>query len=537
MDKAYTADILFNPTADNVKGIPITNGGKLSLYGDPTIYGNSDNTTLAANWSAGQTFTIAGDYTTKWIVGQEVYVHKGAYSSYLTDVQKYTIATIVLNGSNTDITINEAAPGVLFKSGAPVMNPTRNIRIGKVGASTAVGTYNGNRPRMYNNNLTWGNTNVNVSNVLFTGLYGIELGVSGTYNNICCRNSENATVNLSQGQSKGSTVSGLFIYCAKGVNSANAMTFSGLICGSYRSGIVGGTYANISGKIFGCDRAITSKATLGPLSNLEIFANSTALLSTIVTLDESCKLGWTDAVSMPNVTDIQWEDAWGSLTQVRLRGTKLPSGGLIQGNKGLKGQQGFYVISEHHNQTKDAHYAYHGQGDVIKNDSVIRSGGGVSAVECIPNSICATDAPLIPFEWVETDVLASPQTRSIFLKGGGWSSWPTNTELYLEAEYISNATTLSRSKAVSTAVLTDNVTWIEFPVTFTPATVGDVVYRVYLKKYQAASKIYIDTMLNRQSMDSKKASWVKGESTLVTDQTVGGKYDKFAKRGIRRIYG
>jgi len=348
------------------------------------------------------------------------------------------------------------------------------------------------------------------------------VGVSANYTNICCRNSANAITQVASGQTKGSIVSGLLIYCSVGIRLANAMSFSGLICGSYREGVTGCAYTWISGKIFGCDRAISSKAILGPLSNLEVFANSIAILSGIVALDESCKTGWTDGISMPNGIDIQWEDAWGSLTQVRLRGTKLPSGGLIHGNKGQKGQQGFFVISEHHQQVKDAHYAYLGAGDVISNYTVTRPGGATSSVECIPLSVCAADASLIPFEWVETETPASSQTRSIFIKGEGWSSWPTNVELYLEAEYISNATTLSRSKVVSTAVLIDNTTWVEFPVTFSPATVGNVIYRVYLQKYQAASKIYIDTMLNRQNMDSKRASWIEGESVLAIDQTVGG---------------
>jgi hypothetical protein len=39
--KNYFADILFNTTADNAKGIIIAAGGKFNLYGDPTFYGGT----------------------------------------------------------------------------------------------------------------------------------------------------------------------------------------------------------------------------------------------------------------------------------------------------------------------------------------------------------------------------------------------------------------------------------------------------------------------------------------------------------------
>lgn len=81
------------------------------------------------------------------------------------------------------------------------------------------------------------------------------------------------------------------------------------------------------------------------------------------------------------------------------------------------------------------------------------------------------------------------------MKGEGWTGFPTNAQLYFEAEYISNGTTLVKTVIASTEVISDNTTWVKLSVTFTPAAAGIVRYRAYLKKYEAACKVYVDNAL------------------------------------------
>ena len=47
--KAYNADLIWNTSSDNSKGISVISGGKLTIYGDPDYYGSDGETTLADN--------------------------------------------------------------------------------------------------------------------------------------------------------------------------------------------------------------------------------------------------------------------------------------------------------------------------------------------------------------------------------------------------------------------------------------------------------------------------------------------------------
>ena len=163
--KAYTAELIWSTTADNAKGLNLNNGGKLTIYRDPAVYGSVESAILAADWTAGQTFTVIGDLTEKWAAGQIITVHKNptVYSNYNTDVCLFTIASLALNGANTDITINEAAPAVTFLAGARVEMISRNVLLSKAGANTAIGQYNTLRPRIYDQNVQ-ANHNCIISN-------------------------------------------------------------------------------------------------------------------------------------------------------------------------------------------------------------------------------------------------------------------------------------------------------------------------------------------------------------------------------------
>ena len=162
---------------------------------------------------------------------------------------------------------------------------------------------------------------------------------------------------------------------------------------------------------------------------------------------------------------------------------------------GSQGKQG--VFCEDYGQVLGASYSFLPTGDVIKNTTTVRAGGAASSLEVVPLSNCAVIAPIQIFEWTELSVAASAQNKSVYIRAdAAWSVYPVNTELYVEAEYISNATTFVTTVVKSTAVLDHASNWIQFTIPeFTPAAAGHVRYRAYLKKYEASRKIYIDNML------------------------------------------
>lgn len=154
------------------------------------------------------------------------------------------------------------------------------------------------------------------------------------------------------------------------------------------------------------------------------------------------------------------------------------------------------VLFEDYQRVVGASYAAWMTGDVYRNDAVLRTGGASSSIEVIPLSACSVTGPVRAMEWVETSVPATAQTRTVYVRGEGWTTFPTAAELYLEAEYVSNGTTFVTTTVASTQVLTDNTTWVALSVSFTPAAATHVRYRVWIGKYEAACKVYVDNALN-----------------------------------------
>ena len=158
------------------------------------------------------------------------------------------------------------------------------------------------------------------------------------------------------------------------------------------------------------------------------------------------------------------------------------------------------VFCEDFGQVLGASKVFYPNGDVTKNTTVLRTGGAGASLEVVPLSSCNDTTPLLCLEWTEAYVPTSAQTRSVYVKGGetgetwGAGNYPSNAQLYFEAEYIST-TGFARVLAQSTEILTDDATWTALTLGFTPALAGHVRYRVWLKKYATSAKIYIDNQL------------------------------------------
>jgi hypothetical protein len=138
------------------------------------------------------------------------------------------------------------------------------------------------------------------------------------------------------------------------------------------------------------------------------------------------------------------------------------------------------------------------------NGTVVRGGGSTNSLEVSRLDDSQPYSKMEPlFEWVEWDVPASAQTRKIYIRGGDggaedWTTYPTATELYFEAEYYDEAGTTHKAFAISSEVLTDNTTWTAFNLSFAPGRVGQVVYRLRLGLVTgiASKKLYVDPQLN-----------------------------------------
>ena len=506
---SYTATVDIASTSDSDR-ITIAEGGKLTIYGDPAYYGSDDDTTLASNWTTGQTFTVTGDFTTKWVANQMLTVHKGTtYSNYSSDITLVTIASVAANGANTDVTINEAKPDGTFYSGGQVLNVSRNVILQKNGAITAIGQTNSNRPRIADSNTVAGN--VNLSNARFVGFYRVLSGGVGSVVSKCVMcNGESATYSGTSHTISGNvysntngiftgmshTISGNIYSNSNGINAGTSHTISGNVY-SNSNGIYYGMSHTISGNVYSNTNGIFTGMSHTISGN--IYSNTNGIRGSTAILLSSSKLGFDSGGSTAeNTNDIVLINM--HPTKVISFGAKLPSSPAITRNAvGYEVDGG--LLSEDHGQTIGASYAYRTFGDVIKNTSTVRSGGATSSMEVVPYSACTTVNYLPIFEWCELDVAASEQTRGVYVRGSNsppdtnWSTFPTNSELWFEAEYFSAGSGTAKTIIKSTEVISDNTTWTKLDVTFTPSQAGQVRYRMYLGKYASGCKIYVDNQL------------------------------------------
>lgn len=523
---ANVAEIIWNSTTDTAVGLYIENGAIINIYGDPTYYGSNDETSLADNVenTDGDTIIITNDdMSALWNVGDELTIKIediGDTTSFTDAIVLGVIQSMSGTSITLDITIT-AATGVGNTWASSVTNVTRNVRLLKLSASIVIGNYNINRPLIYDLNVS-GNNNCTLDNVSVTGFYSINSNYDFKFLSSVFRNGK-------YGFNSGSnhTISGIIYSCQYAVNFGSKHTVTGNIY-SCQYAATGGSNYVLSSNIYSCVDSVLNCSNLIISGNIHsnayainsgsnhtisgniysnlygfyfgsnhtisgnVYSNQYGFRGGIDFILEG-KIGYnTLDVSSPNLTyDFQYESF---VTCVILAG-KLPLGGLTFSLRGGEGDRGG-IYSEDHEQVIGASYAYLAHGDIIKNTSILRSGGADNSIEVVPMTTCDADNPVDIFEWTEFDVPATVQTRSVYIKGESWTTWPTASQLYFEAEYFDVASGVTKTIVTSTAVLVDNITWTQFLVSFTPGQVGKVHYRMFLKLYEATAKVYIDSRLN-----------------------------------------
>ena len=528
-----TFALIWNTTGDNIKGITCPNGGIISLYGDPAFYGSVERSTLAANWTSGQTFTVIGDVTAAWKVGQFLTVHKNpaVYGNYNTDLALVSIASLAANGANTNITINEAYPTGTFYSGGAVEMISRNVTLSKLGASTAIGNYNTLRPRIYDRNAL-GNNNCVISNVLITGFsiidssYGFQCLKSPFRNGTGFNYGTGYTVSgpvYSNGTGfnygTGHTVSGPVYSNVTGFNSGTGHTVSGPVYSNV-TGVHSGSGHTVSGPVYSNGTGFnygTGHTVSGPVySNVTGFNYGNYFITG--------KIGFTAAnVSAPNTVDILLASG---CYPVRLVNAKTPNGWPTGITRNVVGQAG-RVACEHYQQVAGAHYIFDAFGDLIKVAAdgggyparpAQRPGGNVNLVEVIPQSNCSAVS------------YAQILNVRIWQAGGTTKTYRfyltmtfaalAKAKLVLYADYLDQVSTghlatVSSSAAGNFTTQANNSDWSQYvEVTVTPDQDGLINLYLNLMQYESGKKVWVDPEPSGNGGKGYLPYWSYGEVQL-----------------------
>lgn len=133
------------------------------------------------------------------------------------------------------------------------------------------------------------------------------------------------------------------------------------------------------------------------------------------------------------------------------------------------------------------------QGTVTK-DTGVKTGNADFSLKFEPGSACGLYLPLttqnnglIEAPFVVEGTASSEITCTIPIRAvGTWSTYPTNTELYIEASYYDSGSDAGRSTDVSTEVLSHESDWVNFSTTCTPLRNGPIYINVYMKLYEDA---------------------------------------------------
>ncbi len=159
------------------------------------------------------------------------------------------------------------------------------------------------------------------------------------------------------------------------------------------------------------------------------------------------------------------------------------------------------LYKEDDGQTFEVHKTDSYDVTIERDTSIVRGGGADSSLKMTPSSrvgkYCKVSSSGEQGEivrgtfkiWLQADV---QKTINIYIKGYGWTSFPDATTLFLRASYLSNAGNANRTEIDSDEVISDNINFVPFQVTLTPARTGFVLLDVFLGKYEAGAHINID---------------------------------------------
>lgn len=508
---SYTAEIIWNTTADNKKGLNSPSGGTggISFCGDPAYYGSSYLGWMVNTWQGGQTFTMSGDFYDKWIAGQELLVHKfpDAYNDWDTDCALVTISSIWNNGGNTSILISEAAPGSsnVFNAGGPILNLERNVKLSKLGHDTALNSYSTNRPEVNVAEVSSAAVFV-CHDMIFAGFHHIECdtgvrakrniirnGYYGYYHMKFCVFDENITVSNNTARylcDLNEFNNCILVDNYYGMLQCNVNVVNSIMMYSNNQCIRDSLDNDISGDLF--DNTIVLREAQYFRTALRAWSNGD-----VYYICKECELsnGYLgfdkNDVYKPNENDFYFGNY--NKNYVKCTVVATPMNILHRNENVVNGGTYFANFDEIPNNLFVAHEFY----DMTKNETVTRSGGANYSFKVSPFDEIVHRKHYILEDWYEYDLNAGvEQTRIIYIMGVGWSSFPAADKLCVEAYYYDQSSGCHCGMSVSTVTLTQNSVWTPFTVTFTPVQSWNANYKLYLQAYESTSAhIYVDNQI------------------------------------------
>jgi len=547
IDDAQTAELIWNTTSDDSKGIQVDDGGKLTIYGDPAYYGSDGETTLANdadNTDDDNSIVTSDDMSSKWNVGDEITIKRendGDSTSYKDAVVKYVVkgisgTTITLKddeGNDENFTGYDAGIGDTWT--APVVNVTRNVKLTKSGADIACGDgsthYNTNRPKISDSNSD-GNENCVISNAMITGFYSIDSDHDFQFLDSTFRNGEYGFYFGSGHTISGSvygnyhgfyygsghTVSGSVYGNYYGVSSGSGHTISGSVYGNYHgfrysSGhtVSGSVYGNYYGFYYGSGHTVSGN--LYDNYHLFYYGSGYTVSGNVYGNYYGFRYGSGHTVSgrigydVEDASDSNTKDFDGCAVDIVLLNAKLPSGGLVIDDIDTDGLP-TEIFCEHHDRTLNAQRIYWNMGNATKvscddtdgRPSEDPDGGSGDVIE-LSNIQTGCDSDLNntvkawkPHTYRIWATSAAGQKNYKFYVQTTYSGISAGG-LKLTAEYLDGVSAGSTSEVIDSSAITvrsSAADWTqELNVDVNPSEDGWIDFMIELQEYEFGDEVWI----------------------------------------------
>jgi hypothetical protein len=151
----HTAELYWNTTGDNSKGISFAGASGAECYFYGSAQYTNETATLAndaENTDADDTIITNEDRSADWTIGDELLIRwekQGDGTSYTDAYVQRTILAITGTTIQLSSAISACTAGVGSTWTSTVYNITRNVKVGKSGATLTAGNQNTSRPRIY----------------------------------------------------------------------------------------------------------------------------------------------------------------------------------------------------------------------------------------------------------------------------------------------------------------------------------------------------------------------------------------------------
>lgn len=528
--KTYTAELIWNPTSDGAKGINIISGGKLTIYGDPDYYGSVFATQLYNDWNGSDlTIYLKGDFSSKWITGQRLVLHKGRKWNATTCSDITGFAVVSINGAVTYDGAKSTVPISLihvpntatsFLANGDVLNISRNVSIYKLAASENVGVSTTYKPYIRG---TGSLTNCVVDSCKFLAVNWGSLLTS--FNRTAWQN--HIVSGFAPGTPFDNTVMAFAVISSISAVGL-AITNSYLLSTKYGYGAISYTY---NCRIYGYSINISSYCSTGMVyESCFIYSCNIAVTNTFGKLI-NCSIGYDEfGNAKDNNYDLSFDREGSTFINC-----KTPSTLSISGRNTVYISMRFKF--EHYQQIANAHYICDAYGDITKtaadgagDNPTQRSGGNADVIEAIPQSNCAAVSYLELLNirlwaaagvsktyrfYVQTDfAVGSPPLPSAELKLYGQ---------YLDAGSGGHLATVSSTQDITTRA--NAADWSQYvEVTMNPAQDGYINLYLRLMGYEANKKVWVDPMVAITGGDAVTVTprWSYGEVQLDIDPVATG---------------